>query len=46
MWTAVGSILTLIISKIFYNEMFKPLKILGVTMILIGIVGLELAGGL
>ncbi|AMH95094.1 MAG: EamA family transporter [Candidatus Methanomethylophilus sp.] len=45
-WTAVGSILTLIISKIFYNEMFKPLKIVGIMMILIGITGLELAGGL
>ena len=45
-WTAVGSILTLIISKIFYTEMFKPLKIVGIMMILIGITGLELAGGL
>lgn len=45
-WTAVGSILTLLISKIFYNEMFKPPKIVGIMMILIGITGLELAGGL
>ena len=45
MWTAVGAILTLVISKIFYKEMFKPLKILGVVMILTGIIGLELAGG-
>ena len=45
-WTAVGSILTLIISRIFYKEMFKPLKIVGVMMILTGIIGLELAGGL
>ncbi|MBO4502976.1 MAG: multidrug efflux SMR transporter [Candidatus Methanomethylophilus sp.] len=45
-WTAVGSILTLIISRVFYHEMFKPLKIVGITMILIGIVGLEIAGGL
>ena len=45
-WTAVGSILTLIISRVFYKEMFKPLKIVGVMMILTGIIGLELAGGL
>ena len=40
-WTAVGSLLTLTISRVFLKEAVNTRKVIAVMMILIGIVGLE-----
>lgn len=45
-WTAVGAIVTIALSRIFFKESLNKGKILAITMILIGISGLELAGGI
>ena len=45
-WTAVGSLTTLLISRVFLNESFDKRKVLAVFLILSGIIGLELSGGL
>lgn len=45
-WTAVGSVVTLLLSRLFLKESFNILKIVAVMMILVGISGLELAGGM
>ncbi|MCQ2078881.1 MAG: SMR family transporter [archaeon] len=45
-WTAVGAIVTIVISRLFLDESLNKGKILSIMMILIGISGLELAGGL
>lgn len=44
-WTAIGAVATIILSRIFLKEDINGKKILAVTMILIGISGLELCGG-
>ena len=40
-WTAVGSLITLAIGRLFLSEALNPRKILAVFMILTGIIGLE-----
>jgi multidrug transporter EmrE-like cation transporter len=45
-WTAVGSITTLLISRVFLGEGFDKRKVIAVFLILTGIIGLELSGGL
>lgn len=45
-WTAVGSIVTIALSRVFLDEKLSLGKMAAIMMILIGISGLELAGGL
>ena len=45
-WTAVGSITTLVIARLFLSEMFSVRKVVAVILILTGILGLELTGGM
>lgn len=40
-WTAVGSVVTLAVSRLFMKEVVDTRKIVAVVMILIGITGLE-----
>ena len=44
-WTAVGSVTTIAVSRIFLGESFDSRKVLGVFLILTGIIGIELFGG-
>ncbi len=44
-WTAVGALVTIFISKVFYSETISMGKVVAIMMILIGISGLEIVGG-
>jgi len=44
-WTAVGSVTTLLISRFVLKERFNLVKVVAVFLILTGIVGLEMFGG-
>lgn len=44
-WTAVGSVTTLLISRFVLKERFNLMKIAAVFLILTGIIGLEIFGG-
>ena len=44
-WTAIGAIVTILLSRLFFKEELNLGKIVAITMILIGISGLELCGG-
>ncbi len=44
-WTAIGSIVTILLSRLLFKESLGAGKIIAITMILIGISGLELCGG-
>jgi multidrug transporter EmrE-like cation transporter len=44
-WTAIGSIVTIISSRLLFKENINAGKIFAVMLILIGISGLELLGG-
>lgn len=44
-WTAVGALATIVISRILYAESISWGKVVAITMILMGIAGLELVGG-
>lgn len=45
-WTAVGSVITILLSRVLMNEHFNALKVIAIMMIVAGIIGLEYAGGL
>ncbi len=44
-WTAIGTVVTILLSRLFFKEELSFGKIISITMILIGISGLELCGG-
>ena len=44
-WTAIGSVVTIISSRLLFKENINAGKVVAVMMILIGIAGLELLGG-
>lgn len=44
-WTAVGSVSTVVISRVFLKESLNVRKVLGVFLVLTGIIGIELFGG-
>lgn len=43
-WTAVGALVTIAISRLFYAETIGWGKIIAIMMILVGISGLEIVG--
>ncbi len=45
-WTAVGSLVTIILGRVLLKETLSYGKIFAITLILIGISGLELFGGM
>lgn len=45
-WTAVGSVFTMVLSRFTLGEGFSARKVLAVFLILTGIVGLQLTGGI
>jgi len=45
-WTAIGAISTIIVSRFLYDEPISAGKVAAVMLILIGISGLEFTGGL
>lgn len=44
-WTAIGAIVTILLSRLLFKESLSGGKIIAIMMILIGISGLELCGG-
>lgn len=44
-WTAVGAVTTIVISRMLYSEPISWGKVVAIMMILIGISGLEILGG-
>lgn len=44
-WTAIGAIVTILVSRVLFKENINVGKVIAIVMILIGISGLELCGG-
>ncbi len=45
-WTGIGAVFTLLAGMLLYKERIDRLKVMFVFMIIVGVVGLELSGGL